>query len=225
MKTKRNTTRITSAPRNWWWSRYFVGRLALWKSLTPLIPHATDQAPFLDAGCGVRPFNELLKGLGHRVVGVDLAEESPADTRASIQRLPFGDETFSGAVCASVLQYVPDPTEACREIGRVLQPGGKAVFGVPCVVPIDPLDRWRWTEHSARAMLEEAGFTDLVCSPIGTTPTTLLHGLALGARKSIPVIGVIFGVLFDLVALAGLKIKDFSLPGAYAICATKPVRS
>lgn len=221
----KRSPRITSAPRKWWSSRYFVGRLALWQAVTPMIPEGDGRSVFLDAGCGVRPLNEFLKARGHHVVGVDLASEVPADARANIQRLPFRDETFSGSLCLSVLQYVSDPAEACKEIHRVLTPGSKATFALPCFVPIDPIDRWRWTEHAARAMLEEAGFTEIMVSPAGSTATTLFHLLALSVRKAIPVAGRAFGTVFDLIALAGLKITNFSVPGAYAIRGTKPLNT
>ena len=218
----KRSSRITSAPRKWWRSRYFVGRLALWRAVTPMIPEGDAGSVFLDAGCGVRPLNEFLRAKGHHVVGVDLAPEVQADAHADIQRLPFRDETFSGALCLSVLQYVSDPKEVCKEINRVLIAGSKATFALPCFVPIDPADRWRWTEHAARAMLEEAGFTEIRVTPISSTVTTLFHLLALSARKAIPVVGRVFGAAFDLIALAGFKVADFSVPGAYAICGTKP---
>ena len=221
----KRSSRITSAPRKWWWSRYFVGRLALWQAVTPMIPEGDTSSVFLDAGCGVRPLNEFLRAKGHHVVGVDLASEVPADARANIQRLPFRDETFSGALCLSVLQYVPDPKEACKEIHRVLTAGSKATFALPCFVPIDPADRWRWTEHAARSMLEEAGFTEIMVTPISSTVTTLFHLLALSVRKAVPVVGRILGAVFDLIALVGLKIADFSVPGAYAIRGTKPLNA
>ena len=219
----KRSSRITSAPRTWWRSRYFVGRFALWQAITPMVPEGDAHSVFLDAGCGVRPMNEFLKARGHHVVGVDLAPEVPADARANIQKLPFRDEAFSGALCLSVLQYVPDPDETCKEIHRVLRPGGTATFALPCFVPIDPADRWRWTDHAARAMLEEAGFSEIMVTPISSTVTTLFHLLALSVRKAVPVLGRVLGAVFDLIALAGLKVADFSVPGAFAIRGTKPL--
>jgi SAM-dependent methyltransferase len=45
--------------------------------------------------------------------------------------LPFGDERFDLAVCAEVLEHVPDPAHAAAELLRVLRPGGHLVVSVP----------------------------------------------------------------------------------------------
>jgi SAM-dependent methyltransferase len=48
-----------------------------------------------------------------------------------LRRLSFGDETFDLVLSADVLEHVPDPYDAHREIRRVLRPDGHHVFTVP----------------------------------------------------------------------------------------------
>jgi SAM-dependent methyltransferase len=48
-----------------------------------------------------------------------------------LQRQPFADATFDLVITQDVLEHVPDPTAALREIHRTLRPGGHHVFTVP----------------------------------------------------------------------------------------------
>ena len=45
-------------------------------------------------------------------------------TQATVEHLPFADETFDSAVCTLVFCSVPDPLRGLQEIRRVLKPGG-----------------------------------------------------------------------------------------------------
>lgn len=48
-----------------------------------------------------------------------------------LQALGFGDASFDIVLSSDVLEHVPDPYQAHREIFRVLKPGGRHVFTVP----------------------------------------------------------------------------------------------
>jgi ubiquinone/menaquinone biosynthesis C-methylase UbiE len=95
----------------------------------------------LDAGCGlgddVFRMAERVQP-GGWVVGVDsskvLLQKAAADVRTSqlpvefchgdLKALPFPDDAFSRCRVDRVLQHVPDPECAVRELARVLEPGG-----------------------------------------------------------------------------------------------------
>lgn len=92
----------------------------------------------LDAGCGTGSLAVALArhpGIG-RVTGVDISEAyiSFAATHnaapglhyepGDITRLSFGDGAFDHALSSLVLQFVPDPGRAVRELVRVTRRGG-----------------------------------------------------------------------------------------------------
>jgi len=45
--------------------------------------------------------------------------------------LPFGNETFTTVVATEILEHLPHPHEAVREIRRVLKNNGRAIISVP----------------------------------------------------------------------------------------------
>lgn len=109
----------------------------------------------LDAGCGEGYLSRTLTGMGADVDGADACQSlidaasshpSPAGkarfTCATVDDLPFADATFDLAVCNHLFSHLPDPTDALREIGRVLKPGGRLVLLTlhPCF----------YVEHSER---------------------------------------------------------------------------
>lgn len=61
-------------------------------------------------------------------------------------RQPFAAHSFDLVVTQDVLEHVPDPQAALREIHRTLRPGGEHVFTVP---------RADWRETTARAELRD----------------------------------------------------------------------
>jgi ubiquinone/menaquinone biosynthesis C-methylase UbiE len=101
----------------------------------------------LDAGCGL---GEVARHLGARVgakgsvaavdrsaqaisVAQSRRDSSPvAYTVGEITDLDFPDGHFDGVRCERVLQHVPDPDAAIKELARVTRPGGRV-----CVIETD----------------------------------------------------------------------------------------
>jgi ubiquinone/menaquinone biosynthesis C-methylase UbiE len=48
-----------------------------------------------------------------------------------VEAMPFEDASFGTVVCTEVLEHVPHPDQALREIRRVLRPGGALIGSVP----------------------------------------------------------------------------------------------
>lgn len=105
----------------------------------------TDGMKVLECGCG--PGYLIEKIIGHfprcRVVGlesdpylVETAKKNFQDkgidvedvVRQSIMDIEFPDNSFDFVVTRLVLEHLPDPAAAVKEVHRVLRPEGKAVF-------------------------------------------------------------------------------------------------
>lgn len=113
----------------------------------------------LDLGCGRGGVVEELWGQAAGWVGVDPDRASLVEHRlahlpraaAGAETLPFPDGTFDLVTCSWVLEHLPEPERALREVARVLTPGGSFVFLTPNAAhPLLTLNRWlRWTRGRA----------------------------------------------------------------------------
>ena len=114
-----------------------VTQLTGWKR--QLSRHALDgleKGSLLDVGCGTGEFLSMAHAKGFQVSGVDLSEgmlkrlelNHPQLTgltqQASVEKLPFADESFDIVFSSGVLVHVPEIIAAAKEITRVLKPGG-----------------------------------------------------------------------------------------------------
>lgn len=98
---------------------------------------------FLDAGCGT---GLNLRHLPPGAVGIDinLWNISVVRTRypqyrslvGDIEAMPFGGGEFDALLCTEVLEHLPNPGLALKEISRVLRRGGVLVGTVPGKSPI-----------------------------------------------------------------------------------------
>lgn len=105
--------------------------VATYRLCAPLLP---EEGRVLDLGCGVgHSFTELAP---RETVGVDLSPEALAgqarETHAADMRaLPFADGSFASVLSVQSIEHVPDPENVLREVVRVLEPGGTAIFVTP----------------------------------------------------------------------------------------------
>ncbi len=104
--------------------------VATYRLCAPLLP----DGKVLDLGCGVgHSFEELAP---RETVGVDLSAEAlegqDRETHvADMRALPFGNATFASVLSVQSIEHVPDPESVLREVVRVLEPGGTAIFVTP----------------------------------------------------------------------------------------------
>lgn len=94
----------------------------------------------LDIGCGGGFLTNYLAGLGHRVSGVDLSEQSLEIARkkdettsvdyrlASAYELPYEEDSFDAVCAMDLLEHVEDPACVVKEASRVVRPGGIFFF-------------------------------------------------------------------------------------------------
>jgi len=104
--------------------------------------HLPTDGPVLEVGCGTASLAGKIarRATSRPVVGVDLSlpyltlaqRNAPHAVYAAsdAQKLAFQDRRFAAALAQLVLNFVPDPRAAVREMTRVTRPGGVVAASV-----------------------------------------------------------------------------------------------
>ena len=99
-----------------------------------------DRRPVWDFGCGPGQTTEYLKNLGLEISGLDLSDKILEQARTihpgitfrkgNILELEFKNDSIAGVVAFyAIVHFTEEQVEvACREVFRVLQPGGIFLF-------------------------------------------------------------------------------------------------
>jgi SAM-dependent methyltransferase len=102
------------------------------------------RAVVVDVGCGNFRVDE-------NIVTLDANDYDAADIVASIEALPFKDASLDAVCSRSVLEHVPDLTQAVEEIVRCTKSSGIGVHYIPFMYPFhaSPYDYHRVTHVGA----------------------------------------------------------------------------
>jgi SAM-dependent methyltransferase len=141
----------------------------------------------LDVGVGDRPYRDLFPD----AVGFDMPGNPHADLHGSLEAIPVEDASFDVVLCLQVLEHVPDPGAAVRELRRVVRPGGRVLLSTHGVYPFhpNPDDLWRWTHQGLeRLFLTNAEWTSVTVRPGAGTAATIgmlvAHGIDLLGKRA-----------------------------------------
>ena len=133
---------VRHAIRRWLGTANFAGREA-W--VAEHLAAFTPGARLLDAGAGECQFRQYCDHLDY--VSQDFSaydgtgdgsglQTGSWDTKAidivsDITDIPVDPESFDAVLCVEVLEHLPDPVAALRELARVLKPGGTLLVTAP----------------------------------------------------------------------------------------------
>jgi SAM-dependent methyltransferase len=158
--------------------------------LLDLFLSASPGPEILDAGAGQGTMSARLERLGYEVTSTDVSGSAVKILRgrlsgpvvqASVTDLPFGDESFDGAVLGEVLEHVEDDHGALAELARVLRPGGVLAASVPANPALfGPSDQWaghvrRYTRPALIDACTSAGLRVNQCVGWGFPFSRLYH--------------------------------------------------
>jgi SAM-dependent methyltransferase len=136
----------------------------------------------LDAGAGRSPYKQLLLQHASTVTSVDVEDRAgQTDLIADIQSMPqLADAAFDTILCSQVLEHVPRPWDAMRELARVLRPGGALILTVPHLSPLHelPHDYYRYTEYGLRWLCDQCGLQVVQIQSTGGLGCFLTHGIS-----------------------------------------------
>ena len=175
----------------------------------------------LDAGAGQGSMSALLERLGFEVTSTDASEAVVAVLRdrlngdvrlASVNDLPFANESFDAAVLGEVLEHVEDDLGALVEVSRVLRPGGLVALSVPANPKLfGRSDEWagHFRRYARRDLLQLCAAAGLIverCSAWGFPLSRLYHrhvyeryldrhGPAAPGRRHRPLVAALGAVL------------------------------
>jgi len=193
----------------YWWSNRFYATLAR--------RYGKRGARFLEVGSGMGHLTGQLEDtfetfgcdLNHWAVKQSKAVVNMSSLQtASAQELPYGDGIFNVVVIKHIVEHLPDPQKAIREIGRVTEKGGTLILATP---NLDSLlkpwkgDRWIGYQDPTHISLKrpaewfsyikEAGFTiqrtsadgfwDVPYIPLVPSPIQKLFFGSLGGFQAI----------------------------------------
>ncbi len=161
-----------------------IGHKSIYRN-TAKILELKPEDDLLDVGCGNGYFLKKYASHVHSIAGLDLSELSVrmakkkhrdrigAGTAEFVEgeasQLPWEDNRFSVATTMGSFVGFPKPVESLKEMHRVLRPGGRAVVsiewnaedGVDHTKKAKQWGMWVWTEEDVRAMMKEAGFSEV----------------------------------------------------------------
>ncbi|MFM0300027.1 methyltransferase domain-containing protein [Paraburkholderia sediminicola] len=105
----------------------------------------------LDIGGGKRQIDD------ERYINLEYSQYEEPDMLGDGQALPFKSESVDLIYCTGVLEHIPDPIRATREMHRVLKPGGKLIACIPFLQPLhnDPQHFFNATPFGAATLFAQ----------------------------------------------------------------------
>lgn len=117
-----------------------------------------------------------------RRLRIDILERHLPDIVGNAMGLPLATGSADAVVASHLLEHLPDPGSAIREVRRVLRPGGIFLGVVPFMFSIhgDPHDYFRFTHDGLKVLMSD--FTSVTIEPYGNAGGAAFNLLAARSR-------------------------------------------
>lgn len=149
----------------------------------------------LDVGAGGCPHRKLFTHCEYfsqdfvQLAGVQIQNQvgyGQIDFVSDILNIPVPDKSYDVILCTEVIEHIPDPISAIKEISRILKPGGTLLITAPLLSGLhqEPYHFYGgYTKYWYQKFLAESDFSDINIEPNGSLYTTYFS-LGLTTFKS-----------------------------------------
>ena len=177
----------------------------LTSQVATVLRQAGPQAQVLDCGVGSGSLSMALDNILSDPVtfhSIDTSAEMLVQARskmhaaglrahhkqADVLSLPYKDQSFDVVMAAHVLEHLPDPKRALREMIRVLKPGGAVFVCVTRPSLFGALIQLKWrtwavTEKQGESWLRDCQLTQVGCQPVHLGACAGVASTAFWARR------------------------------------------
>lgn len=123
----------------------------------------------LDYGCGVKPYEYILKDYCSVYTGADIGYNPKAEISIEPgQNLPVNDNSYDILLSSQVLEHVEDVPHYLSESNRVLKVGNLMFLSTHGTWQLhsSPIDIQRWTSYGLKKLIESYNFEIIDFLPV-----------------------------------------------------------
>jgi len=151
-----------------------IENITLRKAVKEFAQSLPPKSRVLDAAAGLKPYETLFRHCHYESCdfgnvqeffgNIDDGKRSDLSSRHTyicpIEKIPVADNTFDFVMCTQVLEHVPDPLAAVKELHRVLKSSGQLFITVPQGYGVhgEPYNYFNFTKYGLELILKKAGF-------------------------------------------------------------------
>ena len=126
----------------------------------------------VDIGCGEKPYAAMVRPFVKQHIGVDHKETlhsmNNVDMIGTAYDTTLPNEAADTILCTAVLEHLERPSDALREMYRILRPGGHVILSAPLFWHLheEPRDFYRYTKYGLHYLFETNGFEIVELKPL-----------------------------------------------------------
>ena len=162
-------------------------RLWLERELADFAASLPADALVLDAGAGDQRYRRFFGHCRYESTDFEQVDKAyaPSTYVCDLAAIPVEDDRFDAVVFTQVMEHLPDPVRAVRELARVARPGARLFYSGPMHYEEHekPFDFYRYTQFGVRHVLEEAGWRVDDLRPLDGFMSVVAHQLRFMKRR------------------------------------------